>query len=202
MVSSEHDDTDLKDESPPQRRLTLRRALKLFIAVDLLIVLVVAGWLLVRADNGGKLEGSKPPADQRMPDLSGIEGVEPAVPAPAELRGEAVAIIGTCLDCRSGEIIMGFVSRLGEVPSGSRVIMVQWLDKSDSGVNVFNNSGGRIKIHAVGPTGTRAVKDALNIGDSGIAYLYDKDGVWRSTFHLGQLERDAFLADLEELASE
>ena len=178
----------------------MRRVVKLLIVADIVIVLALGIYIVARSDTGGRLQGSHPPQGQRMEDLSRLAGITPAFPAPHELRGSPVAVIGTCLECRSGDIIGGFLSRIGnDIPQGSRVVVLGW----DGSIEQFRKQypmGDRIDLYQANAAAGAAARKQLHIGESGIAYLYDSKGVWRTTWHLGQLDRTGFLDDLASLS--
>lgn len=201
----------------------MRRIVWWLVVIDVVVLAVVLGvWLALRASGGSDergnvvnagLRGSRPPAGQRMPDLSGIEGIAPPVPSPRALRGSSVALVGTCMTCRSGDVYGGYLGRLEESdrPDGSRIVVIGW----DGDAEVWRDSwriakdGGPagIELHvATTEAAADEVRRALGVGaragseESGVVYLYDSRGRWRSTFFLGQLNRDDIRYDLEQLA--
>ncbi|MCW2924031.1 MAG: hypothetical protein JWM98_1435 [Thermoleophilia bacterium] len=188
-----------------------RRIVRRLVVVDLVVLGAVAiFWVLAQGSGddranvvNGELRGSKPPAGQTVPDLARVAGVEPRFPAPAKLRGRPLMIVGTCIDCRSGQVIGGFLGRLGadDIPDGVRVVVVGW-DGDAATWRTEQHIPGAFEIHvARNAAATSAVQDGLEgITESGRAYLYDASGRWRSTFHLGQMDRDDVLHDLERLA--
>lgn len=201
--------------SPARPRTIVRRAVKVLLLVDaaLLVVALVLWVQIRRGDEAGNvvnagLRGSRPPAGQTLPDLSRLEGVRPSVPAPAQLEGRAVALVATCLQCRSGDIIGGFLGRLrpADIPAGAQVRVVGWGD-----AEAWRTKWavpGEFTVHEVPVASTERARRAFGIGpvdgaeESGVAYLHDPRGRWRSSFFLGQLDRDDMLHDLEALAED
>lgn len=194
------------------RRSRMRRLVRRLLVLDLVLVLAALGvWLVLRDDprenvvNDG-LRGSKPPAGQRVADLTGIPGIEPAVPTPEELRGTAIALAVTCMDCPSGDILGGFLGRLAEddVPSSADIRVVAWHGDVEAW-----RSRWRIKrdisIHKVPDAHVEDARDVFGIRpvrgqeESGMVFLYDEHGRWRSTFFLGQVNRADVTHDLQAL---
>ena len=98
-----------------------RRIVALLVALDLVVVgAAVAVWQL---RDGAERRGSKPPSGVTMPELT--RSVE-NFPTRAELRGEALALAVTCVDCRSGDIFGGFLARLAseELPEGAALRVI------------------------------------------------------------------------------
>jgi hypothetical protein len=191
---------------------------KVLVLVDVvLLVLAVGAWTALHEDatdgnaaNPG-LRGSLPPAGARMPDLSGITGIEPPMPAPNELRGQAVALAATCMECRSGDVLGGFLGRMvaDDVPRGATLLVLGWDGDPAAWTREWRIGAGDLHpdVH-VARTKAAAdeVRQRLGIGsvdgaeESGITFLYDRSGRWRSTYFLGQLDRDDIRHDLRVLA--
>lgn len=199
-------------QSDPRAR-TRRLVTRLLVLDALLVLGAVAIWLsLGRGDekanvvNDG-LRGSKPPAGQLMPDLSGIAAIDPDVPSPRAMQGTAVALVVTCIGCRSGDIIGGYLGRLedDDVPDGAELRVVAW-DGDAAAWRAKWKIDQRIRIHAVPQARVDQVRATFGIGpvagaeESGIVYLYDPRRRWRSTFFIGQLDREDIRHDLEALA--
>lgn len=212
-VDPERPAPHLPGSDPAARR---RRLIKRLVIADLaLTAAALAVWFVLQGDdpkenavNAG-LRGSKPPAGQVFPDLAGIAGVEPSVPTGTELEGEAVQLVATCLDCRSGDIIGGYLGRLerDDVPDGARVLLVGWDGDLQAWQRRWRVDTNLVELHvARTPAATGELREAVGIGpvdgaeESGIAFLYDTTGRWRSTFFLGQLDRDDVRHDLTALA--
>lgn len=202
------------------KRERIRRLVTRLVLLDVVLLAVgLVAWLALRGDgNEGNavnpgLRGSKPPAGQVFPNLAAIDGIEPVgtadFPTRSALRGRATMLVATCVECRSGDIVGGFLSRLGEddVPSGARVLVLGW----DGDVAAWAGRHGLVahELYRAAPgDATNKVRRSLGIGpvdgaeESGIAFIYDTEGRWRSSFYLGQLDRADIRHDLEELADD
>ena len=197
-----------------KRRTNARRLVKVLLAVDLVIVCAaLALWFVLRDDpatnavNDG-LRGSKPPAGQSWPMLADVDGIAPAFPSRATVDGHATMLVATCASCRSGDVIGGFLGRLGDgLPRDARVVVLTW--NGDQGAWAERWKVGdvpNLELHeARTPAAIAAVRRELGIGpvdgaeESGIAFLHDARGRWRSTFFVGQLDREDVGHDLERL---
>jgi hypothetical protein len=187
------------------------------VAVDVaVLVLVLGAWLVLRGDdpaanvvNDG-LRGSRPPADQAWPALDAVDGIEPGFPSRAEVQGAPAMLVATCVECRSGDIIGGFLGRLpaDALPEDARVVVLTWGGSQLDWAMQWRIDRDRFELVDAKTDG--AIDDArrtLGIGpvdgaeESGIAYLHDADGAWRSTFFLGQLDRDDVAHDLAALGA-
>lgn len=193
----------------------MRRLVKLLVLVDAAILVVaVVVWSLLREDpetnavNDG-LRGSRPPAGQVWPDA--IAKVAPSFPTRSDVRGGAAMLVATCAECRSGDIIGGFLGRLGRdsLPEDARVVVLTWGGDQAAWAERWRLEGDRLELHeATTPQAIAAVRRELGIGpvngaeESGIAYLHDTTGRWRSTYFVGQLDREAIVHDLEQLAQD
>lgn len=165
----------------------------LLLALDLVLAAVaVVAWRTQPVER----RGSKPPSGQRIPDL---RGELPGFPAPAQMRGGALALAVTCVDCRSGDVFGGFLARLaGEpLPDDSQLRVVGLGGDVEAWREEWSLPAELKVHHAAGASRSKAVRQALRMGDSGVLYVYDRDGRWVSTFHAGQLQREDVLADLE-----
>lgn len=193
------------------------RVLRALVVLDVLLLLVaVTAWLLLQRGAGEEnvlndgLRGSRPPAGQQVPDLSRIPGIEPRVPSPQELRGASVGLVATCLDCRSGDVIGGFLGRLrqGDLPRSARLLVVAWEGDADRWARRWRVDRELVELHvARAAPATEAVRRRLGVGagprggeESGMLFLHDARGRWRSSWFLGQLDRDGVLHDLAALA--
>ncbi|MCW2956741.1 MAG: hypothetical protein JWO69_1610 [Thermoleophilia bacterium] len=199
------------DGASPRRRLAIpRRLLKLLVVVDVvLLVVILAIWLAMRDDdrenvvNDG-LRGSLPPAGEVFPDVASVGGIRPKFPTGAQLAGTPVVLVATCVDCRSGDIIGGFLSRLGaeELPDTARVLVVGW----NGDVGAWRRTWKiprSIEVHgATNVEATARVRSLLRTGESGNAFLHDTRGIWRASYALGQLDVDDVLHDLDELGAD
>jgi len=196
------------ETSPPRRRVVPPWVKYLVIADVVILAVIVAVYVAMRGTDDREnvanegLRGSKPPAGQRIPDLSKITGMSPAMPSPSELRGDVTLYVATCMECPSGDIVAGALRRLGErdLPDGTRLEAVVWEGDADAWRSEWNISDD-VPLHVVtGADSVALVKRALNIGDNGFAYLYDAEGVWRSSFAVQLMQRDDIVHDMEELA--
>ncbi len=187
----------------------------MLVAIDVAVLVIVLGvWLALRGDdpeanavNAG-LRGSKPPAGQTWPRLDNVDGIEPAFPTRADVQGAPTMLVATCVECRSGDIIGGFLGRLPEdaLAEDARVVVLTWGGSQTDWATQWRIDPERFDlVDARTPAAVEEARTALGIGpvdgaeESGIAYLHDADGVWRSTFFLGQLDRDDVSHDLAAL---
>lgn len=153
------------------------------------------------------LRGSRPPAGQMLPNLAAVPGTTPPFPAAEKLEGTAVALVATCLQCRSGDIIGGFLGRLqpGRIPDGATVRVVGWGDSEAWRTQWAIPE--EFVVHEVAPRGVELARRRLGIGpvgdaeESGVTYLYDTSGRWRSSWFIGQLDANGVVHDLELLST-
>jgi hypothetical protein len=187
---------------------------KLLVLVDVAVVLAaLCLWFVLRDDprenvaNEG-LRGSVPPAGRSWPDLAEVDGIAPSFPTIEDVRGTATMLVATCADCRSGDIIGGFLGRLAEdeLPEDARVVVLTWEGDQRNWATRWRVDGERFELHAAAPgAATDRVRLELGIGkvgdaeESGIAFLHDGRGRWRSSFFVGQLVADDVAHDLREL---
>lgn len=192
--------------SPARRRLIVppvlrswRPRIHLLLMLLLLVQLVIVGLALALWWNHRDHErrGSTPPDGQRLADLPALDGLVPPGPAPQELRGDGALLVATCLDCRSGQIVGGFLARVADdLPRGARVLVIGW-DGTEQAWRSSTSVPPQIPVHVAPDERTaRALRRELRVGESGFAMVYDSEGRWVSTFHLGQLDRDDVVADL------
>jgi hypothetical protein len=206
------------NRSPEGRRANARRLVKLLVVADLVIVCAAfALWNVLRDDpesnaaNEG-LRGSRPPAGQVWPALDDVAGITPALPSRADVSGRATMLVATCAACPSGDIIGGFLGRLGDgsLPDDARVVVLTWDGDQAAWARRWHvDSVPGIELHeATDPAAISTARRTLGIGrvdgaqESGIAFLHDRRGRWRSTFFVGQLQRDDVAHDLAELAKD
>ena len=209
----------MPEESPVREPSRLRRIVVVLIAVDLVVVFAVLGiWLAMGGQDADDrnvlnegLRGSRPPAGETFPKLDAIAGIQPPMPPAAKLRGDAIQLVATCLDCRSGEIIGGYLGRLtrADIPDGARVLLVGWDGDLDAWKRSWNVDEDLVELHAAADARTAtALRTRFGIdrrGDaeeSGITYLFDPRGRWRASYFIGQLDRGDITADLRTLATE
>lgn len=200
-------------------RLRRRRIVRALVVVDLVVLAaIIAAWALMRGDERGNvvnegLRGSLPPAGQSWPDeLAAVTAIEPPLPSRDELApGSPAMIVATCAQCRSGDVIGGFLGRLGgdDLPEGSSVHVVAWGGDVDAWVARWGIDAERIAVHDANPAAaTRAARRTFGIGpvdgaeESGMAFLFDPAGAWRATYAVGQLDRGDIAHDLAALSSE
>lgn len=199
---------DIPSPTPsPNRRFLVGHGLVKVLVIAEIVALIAAYllWTELRPDarenaaNPG-LRGSLPPAGAVVAPLDQVAGIQPTVPPPATL-GPA-AIVATCLDCRSGDVIGGFLGRLPleDVPEGARIVVVGWGGDARAWRAEWSVPR-QIGIHvARSAPAAAALRRRLGVGESGMILLLDERGTWRSTFHLGQIDRDDMLHDLRRLA--
>ena len=104
----------------------MRRWVKLLVLVDLvLFAFAVGGWAWLHRDSAEAnavnpgLRGSLPPAGARMPDLSGIAGIEPPMPAPSEPPPPVLQPSESRTDAGSGSGSGGQAAGGGEAGTGA-----------------------------------------------------------------------------------
>lgn len=195
-----------------------RRLVLALILVDLVVLLVaIVAWLALRGDDRANLvneglRGSRPPADQPWPgQLASSGAIEPAFPLRGDVAGEAAMLVATCVDCRSGDVFGGFLGRLraDDLPEEARVVVLTWGGDQAAWVEEHGIDDERFELHhARGGEAADEARAVLGIGpiagaeESGIAYLHDKRGRRRSTYFIGQLDREDIAHDLERLGRE
>lgn len=201
--------------SPAARSIRIRRVVKLLVAVDLVVLLLVAAiWAATRSDerenvvNEG-LRGSLPPAGVTWPGgLAEEAGIVPGFPTLDQVRGAPSMLVATCTQCPSGDVIGGFLGRLGgdDLPDDAVVVVLALDGDVDAWVDRWGIDGDRIGVHAAASEqAAAAARRTLGIGqvagedESGITYLHDSQGVRRSTYFLGQLDREDIAHDLASL---
>lgn len=201
----------------PRPRL-LHPLVRVFIVLDVALLVACAAWLLLRSEapnvvNGG-LHGSTPPAGQRLPELERLPGIAPRPPARGQLEGSAVALVATCVSCRSGDILGGFLGRLerDDVPDDARLLVVGWGGDVRAWSERWGVGSGPeapdVEVYGVrGTEGVAAARSMFRIGpgadggeESGIVFVHDRRLVWRSSFSIGQLDRDDLRHDLQQLS--
>lgn len=207
----------MTERSPFVQRSRLRRLILWLAALDLvLIAAALVVWSAVRPDDDAKenvfnqgLRGSKPPAGETIPKLDGVGGLHPPV-GTASLRGDAIQLVATCLDCRSGEIIGGYLGRLtvSDIPDGARVVLVGWSGDVRAWRKRWHVDEKLVELHAATAEEAAAELRALfgiaprgGAQESGITFLYDTRGRWRSTYFIGQLDREDIEHDLRVLST-
>jgi hypothetical protein len=196
---------------------------RLLVVVDLVVVVAAVGiWLLVLRPGDGDadsranavnegLRGSRPPAGQVWPALSNVDGIRPPVPSREQVAGAPAMLVATCIECRSGDVIGGFLGRLGtaDLPGRSRVIVLGWEGDVEQWAQEWRIDADRIDLHqTTTEDATSVARRTLGIGpvdggeESGIVFLHDTRGRWRSTFFVGQLNRADIAHDLRRLAND
>lgn len=190
-------------EAPDDRRRRLRRIIRIMVAIDVAVLLALAALWLLKGDElrrGDSLRGSQPPAGEHMPAYSKLD-LAPSMPKSVALSGHASLVAATCIDCQSGDIYGGFLHLLSQrnLPDGAQLHVIVWGGDADAWRHEWSLPK-RIHVHvADSGAATTAVKALTHIDDSGIAYLYDDKGMWRSTFHAGQLDADDVTHDLRAI---
>jgi hypothetical protein len=184
----------------------LRRVIVVLVAVDVIAVTVaVALWLQgAGPGNGARYRGSAPAAGLELP-------VKPLVSSPiftppiraASLTGRPVVLVATCLQCRSGDVLGGFLGRLGTagIPSDLHLQVVGVDGDAKSWRREWSvPARWNISVASDVMAGTRFLRTQLRTGDSGQVQLFDARGSWRATWHLGQLSPDDLRHDIQVLA--
>lgn len=204
--------------SPAGRRANARRWVKLLVLADLVIACAaLVLWIVLRDDGRSNavnegLRGSKPPAGQTWPDLAGVAGIDPAFPTREDVAGRATMLVATCAACRSGDIIGGFLGRLGTdgLPADARVVVLTWGGDQSAWASRWKlDAVAQLELHeATGAATVASVRRTLGVGpvdgaeESGIAFLHDVHGRWRSSFFVGQLQREDVAHDLDQLGGD
>jgi len=170
----------------------------LFVLEVLVAGAALAVWQL--GNDSDERRGSKPPSGQRLPaGLADIRGLEPRFPSLRPAKGaRPVLVAATCLDCRSGDVFGGFMGRLDpdDLPEGAEVRLLTW-DGDPEAWRREHRIPEKYRIHhAQSERAAEELQTTMRVGDSGIAFVYDRRLRWYSTFHLGQLDRDGIAADL------
>ncbi|MCW2950135.1 MAG: hypothetical protein JWN41_1148 [Thermoleophilia bacterium] len=184
------------------------RWVKVLVAADVVVLLAITGvFISMQRDdtrdnvvNRG-LRGSRPPAHQRMPDLSGRASISPRVPEPSVLRGKVVLLVSTCMACPSGDVIGGALRRIGErgIPNEARVEIVAWQGDAAQWRRAWHIPQS-MPVHVVTGPAVDDVKRTLGIGDNGFGYLYDTHGVWRASYAVQLLQADDVAHDMRAVA--
>ncbi len=170
-------------------------------------------WIVLRGESDSNavnpgLRGSTPPAGQVWPALAEVDGITPVFPTRDDVEGRATMLVATCAECPSGDVIGGFLGRLGEdaLPEDARVVVLTWRGDQATWAKRWHIDDERFELHDVADGAPlAAVRRSLGIGsvdgaeESGIAFLHDTEGRWRSTFFAGQLDREDVAHDLAEL---
>lgn len=204
---------------PSTEKRGLKRQVWWIVIVALALAATASTYLVVRAYQGDaqlnvvnpKLRGSLPPPRQTWPPLAGIEGIAPKFPSVSTMQGEVSMLVATCIDCRSGDVIGGFLGRLapGDIPDAISVHVIAWdgnvdqwssrsrINLKQTTIHSVTDEASAIKVQRTLGIGSRSGQEA-----SGAIMLFDTSAVWRSTFAIGQLSRDDIRHDLEQLASE
>lgn len=192
----------MSDEQNDRRR-RLRRIIRIMVAIDVVVLLALGALWLVKGDElrrGDSLRGSQPPAGEHMPAYSKLD-LKPNMPKSVVLSGHSSLVAATCIDCQSGDIYGGFLHLLTQrkLPDGAQLHVIVWGGDAAAWKREWSIPK-RIQVHVADDgAATTAVKDLAHVDDSGIAYLYDDKGIWRSTFHAGQLNADDVTHDLRAI---
>ena len=205
------------DRSPDGRRTNVRRLVKVLVIADLVVVCAaILLWIMLRDDDRANavndgLRGSRPPAGRVWPELASVAGIVPAFPARSDIEGQATMLVATCTSCRSGDIIGGFLGRLGadDLPQDARIVVLTWGgDQAAWSTRWRLDEVAALELHDVtDDAAVTRVRRTLGIGpvagaeESGIAFLHDVRGRWRSSFFVGQLDREDVAHDLERLGA-
>lgn len=190
--------------SPAATVPSRRRLVKLLVVLDLIAVAAVLGVLALRGDEigtGDGLRGSVPPADQHWPDLARINGIMAPVPTRREVAGRPAMLVVTCLRCRSGDILGGFLARIAPgVSDDASIVVAGWGGDAAEWRRRWRLPRS-VGIHVAAPGAAPAeLRRVTGVGDSGSVFLHDPQGRWRTTHHLGQLDAEDVDRDLAVLA--
>jgi hypothetical protein len=155
------------------------------------------------------LRGSRPPQGASWPgELASVAGVEPTFPGRTGVEGSATMLVATCIECRSGAILGGFLGRLrdGDLPGDARIVVLTWDGDPAAWRSEWAIDGSRAEWHrARTASAASAARERLGIGsidgaeESGVTLLYDADGAWRASYSIGQLNREDIAHDLAVL---
>ncbi|MCW2928538.1 MAG: hypothetical protein JWM86_2506 [Thermoleophilia bacterium] len=199
------------------RRMPVRRLVRWLVIVDVVVVAAaLVTWLALRDGAGDEransvndgLRGSRPPAGRTLLRLDEIPDLRPDAPSRGDLAGNAVMLVGTCLDCRSGDVIGGLLGRMraNDLPDDARIVLVGWGGDASAWRRTWHVGGEDAVPVTVLATdsqeGAAVARRLFGVGpirdaeESGITYLYDTRGRQRSTFFLGQLHREDLAHDL------
>ncbi len=157
------------------------------------------------------LRGSLPPQGQTWPsELANVNGIRPGFPNRSAVEGAAAMLVATCIECRSGEVIGGFLGRLraDDLPDDARVVVLTWDGDPRAWRREWGVDGAAAEWHqATTAKATDAIRDRLGIGsidgadESGVTLLFDPRGRWRASYSIGQLNRDDIAHDLKSLGT-
>lgn len=194
----------MSQRSPHETRLRILRVAKLVTVINSAVILgVLAGIVLLNMrDEEGTLghdgfRGSKPPSGQKMPHLEELPGVPPR----SELVGKRTLVVGTCMDCASGDILGSAVARLFErdFPEDAQLVMITWQGNLDEFRNEWRIPN-TVQIYAMPDEQSRVkAQEMLRIGESGYSYLFDSKGTWRSSYPAQLLLPADVLHDLKQI---
>jgi len=180
---------------------------KLLLLVDVVALLAALAIFAVTRDDPGTnavndgLQGSRPPAGRTWPRVDRVE-LDPPLPRRAQLADAPAVLVATCLDCRSGDIIGGFLGLLGadHLPGHAAVHVLAW-GGSAKRWRAEWSLPETYEVHvAASEQESLELRRALAVNENGFARVYDPRGRWRSTFHTGQLDREQLRDDLSTLA--
>lgn len=134
-----------------------------------------------------------------MPAFHMLDGLKPAI----DLRAHdgPVLVVATCADCRSGDVwgrVLGDIDT-GRVGAASSLHAVTWGGDAGAWQREWQLPRA-VQVHAASAGGARAVRRMVHVGESGVAFVYDVDGRWRATYHLGQANADDIAHDLRVLS--
>jgi hypothetical protein len=187
-----------------ENRRLLGLVTKLLLA-PILVLLVVAvalqfGWVRQATGIDTQLKGSIPPSGRVLADLSTIDGVSPPIPSPSSDKNRPLLFVATCADCRSGDVIGGFLRRfvLERPPANARIRVVVWSDKGTSFASTHKLPAKPwLTVHTVKPEAQEAVQSQMKIGDSGMSFVVGPSGRGGSTFSIGFLKVEDVRHDLK-----
>ena len=150
--------------------------------------------------------GSIPSTSLTFPatELAGRSDLVPRFPSRRQKSPRPIVIVVTCLDCRSGDVIGGFLGRMTVAGIDDRIdLRVIAIGGNARAWQREWKVPARWIIHrAPAGSGSQLAASLLRVGESGQLQLYDARGHWKSTWHLGQLDITGVRHDLDVLARE
>jgi hypothetical protein len=177
---------------------------KLLVAPVLVLLLVAialqVNWVREVTGVDAELRGSIPPSGRVLADLSTIDGISPPVPSPSSDGGRPLLFIATCGDCRSGDVIGGFLRRLSleKPPANARLRVVVWSDDGDPFADTHKLPNEPwLTIHTVSDAARESVQSRTKVGESGMSFVVGPSGRGGSTFSIGFLKVDDVRHDLK-----
>lgn len=144
--------------------------------------------------------GSHPPTGVHVPNVSGIK----SDPKFTIARAKSAVVFITCTGCPQGIVMGQFLSRMdmGKLDNDVNISVLLLGDDAVAWKRRFILPR-RVRIHVVAPNSTHTVRKLWHLPTQGAAgFVYNRRGIWRSTFLTGQLRasdivHDAAVVDAE-----